>query len=36
MDHRVFQFPPDGSALKDNNASTLQFKTKYVVVFKTI
>ena len=36
MDHRVFQFPPDGNALKDNNASTLQFKTKYVVVFKTI
>ena len=36
MDHRVFQFPPDGSAWKDNNASTLQFKTKYMVVFKTI
>ena len=29
-------FPPDGSAKKDNNASTLQFKTKYMVVFKTI
>ena len=36
MDHHIFQFPPDGGAQKENNASTLQFKTKYVVVFKTI
>ena len=36
MDHRVFQFAPDGSAEKDNNASTLELKTKYVFEFKTI
>ena len=34
MDHRIFQFSPEGSALKVNNASTLQFKTKYVFVLK--
>ena len=31
-----FDLPPEGSAQKVNNASTLQFKTKYVFVFKTI
>ena len=36
MDHHVFRFQPDGSAQKDNNANTLQFKTKYMVMFKTI
>ena len=31
-----FDSPPEGSAQKVNNASTLQFKTKYVFAFKTI
>ena len=31
-----FDLPPEGSALKVNNASTLQLKTKYVFGFKTI
>ena len=31
-----FDLPPESSASKVNNASTLQFKIKYVFVFKTI
>ena len=31
-----FDLPPEGSAYKVNNVSPLQFKTKYVFVFKTI
>ena len=33
---KTFVLPPEGSTSKVNNASTLQFKTKYMFAFKTI
>ena len=36
MDHQAFQFATRGQCIKGKNASTLQLKTKYVFVFKTI